>query len=176
MDRIAAKRTFAGTRREDSLSAWARFAQQAVTTACNDSAMTTSWRANVSSEVQDDLDELFGAALGLAEHLLGKNGEFFPFAVTLPTSGGQADLAEVLDDSLGEQPNSVDVLESLYSTIGTGGAELIGAAFVADVGLTSGGSAVRIQAEHAQGPALEIKRVRVASSMVARSGVQLPGT
>jgi hypothetical protein len=126
-----------------------------VTTSCDDSAMTTSWRANVSRAVQDDLDELFGTALGLAEHLLSKNGEFFPFAVTLPASGGRADLAQVLDDSLGEHPNSVDVLESLYSAIGMRRVEFIGAAFVADVRLTSG-SAVRIQAEHAQGPALEI--------------------
>jgi hypothetical protein len=118
--------------------------------------MTTSWRANVSRDVQDDLDEVFGAALGLAEHLLSKNGEFFPFAVTLPTSGGRADLAQVLDDSLGEHPNSVDVLDSLYRAIGTRRAELVGAAFVSDVGLTDGGSAVRIKAEHAQGPALEI--------------------
>jgi hypothetical protein len=118
--------------------------------------MTTSWRANVSCDVQDDLDEVFGTALGLAEHLLSKNGEFFPFAVTMTTSGGRAALAQVLDDNMGEHPNSVDVLESLYSAIGTSRAELVGAAFVADLGLASGGSAVRIQTEHVQGPAIEI--------------------
>ena len=45
--------------------------------------MTTTWRDEASPQAQADLDELLSAALGAAMEHLEKNGEFYPFAMSV---------------------------------------------------------------------------------------------
>jgi len=47
----------------------------------------TSWRATTTQPVQDDLDALVTLAVDHAQHLLKKNGEFFPFGVAMSDEG-----------------------------------------------------------------------------------------
>jgi len=46
-----------------------------------------SWRDGTPPEVQDDLDAALSAGLDAALNLLTKNGEFFPFGVTVNDVG-----------------------------------------------------------------------------------------
>jgi len=46
-----------------------------------------SWRDNASIQAQGDLDGLFSESLNAAIHFLGKNKEFYPFALALSTDG-----------------------------------------------------------------------------------------
>lgn len=106
--------------------------------------------------MQDDIEECFGTVLDLSGHLLGKNGEFFPVAATLASSGGEASLMAVGDDALGEQPDSTVVLQRLYGAAAAQRASIVAAAFASDVRLDDGQDAVRVEVEHVDGPALEI--------------------
>ncbi len=90
-----------------------------------------SWRDETAQEVQDDLDGLVGAAIEAAEHFLAKNGEFFPFGVTVDDNDELAVAAA--DPGLGERPASAAVLDSLYESVRGAAGRLRAAAFVADV-------------------------------------------
>jgi len=46
-----------------------------------------SWRDSVSQRGQDDLDRLLQESMPIAQRLLEKDGEFFPFALSLANSG-----------------------------------------------------------------------------------------
>lgn len=114
----------------------------------------TSWRDDTPQRVQDDLDGLAGAALGAAKNLLGKNGEFFPFGVTLAADGDQRLVAA--DPGLGERPGSQAVLDALYVGALDAADDLRGVAFVSDV-LVNGSDAISVRLEHRDGgPAMEI--------------------
>jgi hypothetical protein len=91
----------------------------------------TSRRDNTPQPVQDDLDGLAGAALEATQDLLAKNGEFFPFAVTLTADGDPRLVAA--DPSLGEHPESQAVLDVLQAGVVGERTILRGAAFVSDV-------------------------------------------
>ena len=113
-----------------------------------------SWREATPKSVQDDLDGIVTAALNAAQDLLTKNGEFFPFAMTMSASG-EMGLAAA-DPGLGEQPASLAVLDSLCAGA-LGNREAYRAVgFVAEV-KANGGDVVRVEAEHRDGgPALVI--------------------
>jgi len=113
-----------------------------------------SWREATPQSVQDDLDGVVTAALNAAQDLLTKNGEFFPFILTLSASGDMGLAAA--EPGLGEQPASLAVLDGLYAGA-LGSREAYRAVgFVADV-KANGGDAVRVEAEHRDGgPALVI--------------------
>lgn len=114
----------------------------------------TSWRDETPQAVQDDLDGIAGVALDAARSLLDKNGEFFPFGVTLRADGEQRLVAG--DPGLGEHPESQEVLETLYAGVAGERDDLRAAAFVADV-LVDGSDAIRVQVEHRDGgPAMQI--------------------
>jgi hypothetical protein len=114
----------------------------------------TSWRDDTPQPVQDDLDGLAGAALDAAQNLLAKNGEFYPFAVTL-TADGDGRLVGA-DPSLGEHPESQAVLDVLHAGIVGERASLKGAALVSDVRV-DGTDAISVRFEHRDGgPAMEI--------------------
>jgi hypothetical protein len=50
----------------------------------------TSWRDSASQSAQDDLDGLLNLVLPLAEDLLGKHAEFYPFGGTVSNDGEAA--------------------------------------------------------------------------------------
>src|SRR4051794_19503471 len=67
-----------------------------------------SWRDETPPQVQEDLDRLVDEALRAAQHFLEKNGEFYPFALSLDDDGtGQLSGA---DPGEGEHPPSESVL------------------------------------------------------------------
>ena len=114
----------------------------------------TSWRDDTPQSVQDDLDATVAAGLDAARHLLDKNGEFFPFGVTLMADGEQRLVAG--DPALGEHPESQAVLETLYDGVAGVRDDLRAAAFVADV-LAGGSDAISVQVEHRDGgPAIQV--------------------
>ena len=106
----------------------------------------TSWRATTPQPVQDDFDALVTLASDWAQHLLKKQGEFFPFGVNM-SDEGQDGFFDAFDPELGEHPESMQVLDLLYE--GAAGAKEYwrAIAIVADV-MFEGSDAVRIVAEH----------------------------
>ncbi|MDX6286994.1 MAG: hypothetical protein QOG53_2479 [Frankiales bacterium] len=112
-----------------------------------------SWRETTPQLVQDDLDAVLSAALDAAQNLLNKNGEFFPFGVTVSETG-EVGLAAA--DGLGEQPASTVVLDNLYAGVSGNRDAYRAAGFVADV-KADRSDAVRVEAEHRDGgPALVV--------------------
>lgn len=104
-----------------------------------------SWRDSTPQPVQDDLDGLLNTALDLAQDLLEKHSEFFPFGVTLDEEGGRTIIAG--DPGPDDQPASQDVLDALYRGVGVGRDTLRGVAFVSPV-VVEGDDAVRVELEH----------------------------
>jgi hypothetical protein len=117
-------------------------------------ACMPSWRETTPQPVQDDLDGVITAALHAAQDLLTKNGEFFPFGITVAESG-EVGLAAA-DAGLGEQPASLAVLDGLYAGAADRRDTHRAVGFVADV-KANGSDAVRVEAEHRDGgPALVV--------------------
>ena len=113
-----------------------------------------SWRDETARPIQDDLDLLADEALSAAQHLLEKNGEFYPFAVSLSIDGATQMAAG--DPGQGEYPSSQAVLDLLYSGTAAQRDAIRAAAFVAPVE-TSDGDAVRVEIEHRDGgPSIEL--------------------
>jgi hypothetical protein len=107
-----------------------------------------SWRDTTPQAVQDDLDGVVTAALNAAQHLLTKNGEFFPFGITVSRSGEIGMTAA--DPGQGERPASLAVLDGLYAGAASRRDSYRAVGFVADV-KANGGDAVRVEAEHRDG-------------------------
>lgn len=107
-----------------------------------------SWRSSTPEPVQDDLDALLDSALSAAEHLLDKNGEFYPFAMTLDDEGDTALVAGLEDED--DHPSSQAVLELLYEALTQDREARRCVAFVALV-LGEEGDAVRVESEHRDG-------------------------
>jgi len=113
-----------------------------------------SWRDTTPQAAQDDLDAMLSMALDAALNLLTKNGEFFPFGVTVGQDG-QVGLAAA-DPALGEKPDSTAVLANLYAGAAANREGYRATAFVADV-TANGSHAIRVEAEHRDGgPALVV--------------------
>lgn len=66
-----------------------------------------------------------------AQKLLAKNGELFPFGVTLTANGDQRLVPA--DPRLGERPESQAVIDAVHAGFPRERASLSGAAFVSDV-------------------------------------------
>lgn len=114
----------------------------------------SSWREGASDLAQSDADALFSAALELAEKMLAKRGEFYPFGVDVDTEDELAMFGAA--PGLGEHPASLDVLDGLVEGARSRRDALRAVAVVADVTLQGGRDAVRIEVEHREGLALEI--------------------
>jgi hypothetical protein len=112
-----------------------------------------SWRDSASEAAQDDLDTLFSTVLPLAEQILGKSGEMYPFGATVGNDGEVALLGAMPD--LDDHPLSEDVLSSLYLGAQTQSSQCRAFAFVADVRV-NGADAVRVEVEHQEGLALTL--------------------
>ena len=113
----------------------------------------TSWRATASASAQEDLDGLLNVVLPLAQELLGKNGQFYPFGASV-SAAGEASLTAA-DAGLGDHPQPEQVLAGLYDGARAGVAEIRAAAFVVDV-IANGSDAVRVELEHQDGIALAV--------------------
>jgi len=113
----------------------------------------TSWRDSASQSAQDDLDGLLDLVLPVAEDLLQRHAEFYPFGGTVSTDG-EASLVGA-DPVLREHPASDQVLATLYQGARTRELSLRAAAFVADV-RADGSDAVRVELEHREGAALVV--------------------
>ena len=114
-----------------------------------------SWRDNASPQAQHDLDGLLEPALGFAQQQLNQHGEFFPYAVVV-RSDGQTAMVAAQPDADNDQPASTDVIDACRTTLAEGRDQLRAAAVIADVRLSYGGDAIRVELEHTEGPALTI--------------------
>ncbi|MDJ0663973.1 MAG: hypothetical protein QNJ75_05390 [Acidimicrobiia bacterium] len=112
----------------------------------------SSWRDNVSQQAQDDLDELLNASLPFAQKMLGKHGEFFPYAFVIGTDGEIRMVAG--DPNLGEQPPSAAILASITEGLRSERDTIRAAALVSDVRLVDT-DAIRVETEHVEGQAIE---------------------
>jgi len=113
----------------------------------------TSWRDTASASAQEDLDGLLNVVLPLAQELLGKNGQFYPFGASVSATG-EASLTAA-DPGLVERQKPDQVLAGLYEGARASAADNRAAAFVVDV-LVNGSDAVRVELEHRDGIALVV--------------------
>ena len=134
---------------------------------------STSWRDAASPQAQADLDELLSAALGAAMEHLEKNGEFYPFAMSVdgePTVTADGDPTAVSNESaapdvdlvfadpsvLGEQPEPQAVLDELRRILTVRAQNenrtvtQRAAAIVLQVVVPEFGEAVRVDLEHGE--------------------------
>ena len=72
-----------------------------------------SWRDSASQQTQEDLDDLLGSTLDLAQHQLRTRGEFYPFAMTVNTSGERETVAV---DIPNDHPMSSEVITTLIKS------------------------------------------------------------
>ncbi|GAA1807642.1 hypothetical protein GCM10009795_061020 [Nocardioides hankookensis] len=113
----------------------------------------TTWRDTASASAQEDLDGLLNLVLPLAQELLGKNGQFYPFGASVSTTG-EASLTAA-DPGLDGRQQPDQVLAGLYDGARASAADNRAAAFVVDV-LVDGSDAVRVELEHRDGIALVV--------------------
>ncbi len=135
-----------------------------------------AWRDDISEDAQGDLDTVFSQAAMLAQTLLMRNREFFPFAATI-NSKGAIGLSTPLPD--GAAPTVQDVIESIVAELKKGKAGKRAYAITALARTTEGGEAVRIELEHKEGVALVIGLpvVRNDSGVISFGDMRaLPGT
>lgn len=149
------------------------------TPAASDDRSNGTWRDVASPQAQADLDELLSAALGAAMEHLDKNGEFYPFAMSVdgePTidSAGEPTVASnqavapdvdiVFADpaALGEQPEPEAVLAELRRVLAVRAENenrtvaQRATAIVLYVVVPEFGDAVRVDLEHAEGVQLMV--------------------
>jgi hypothetical protein len=107
-----------------------------------------TWRDETPQALQDDLDLLAEQVLDAAQHLLEKNGEFYPFAVKLSDDGTPQMVGA--DPGEGERPSSQAVLDLLYEGAVATREGMRAAAFATPVE-TPDGDAVRVEIEHRDG-------------------------
>lgn len=122
-----------------------------------------TWRDNASAQAQADLDELLSAALGAALEHLNKNGEFYPFSMTVEGPESDAlqnpdvDLVFADPAELGEQPEAEEVLAELRRILKVRAENenrtvvQRASAIVLEVIVPEFGPAVRVDLEHAEG-------------------------
>lgn len=117
------------------------------------SPVMTSWRDTASASAQADLDGLLNLVLPLAQKLLGKKGQFYPFGASV-SADGEASLA-ASGAGLDEHPQPDRVLAAVYDGARATAGENRAAAFVSDV-LIEGSDAVQVELEHRDGIALVV--------------------
>jgi len=116
----------------------------------------TSWRDTASPQAQQDLDTLLDAALGFAQQQLATRGEFFPYAVTIDTTG-QVETIAARPDPTNERPTSADVVTACFGALTEKRTVIHAGAVVADVRVRDLDSdAIQVDLEHADGHALTV--------------------
>jgi len=149
------------------------------TPAASDASSNGTWRDVASPQAQADLDELLSAALGAAMEHLAKNGEFYPFAMSVdgaptldvdgePTAASNQAVAPDVDivfadpAALGEQPEPEAVLAELRRILRVRAENenrtvaQRATAIVLYVVVPEFGDAVRVDLEHAEGVQLMV--------------------
>lgn len=117
----------------------------------------TSWRDSTSRQAQSDLDELLSASLGFAQQQLAKHGEFFPYSVVVGANG-QTEMIAAQPDTTDDRPASAEVIASCRIVLAERRDQLRAAAIIADVRVADLDSdAIRVDLEHAEGPALTVQ-------------------
>ena len=135
-----------------------------------------AWRDDTSEDAQGDLDTVFSQAAMLAQTLLMRNREFFPFAATISAKGAVGLSTPVPDAAA---PTVHDVIESIVAELKQAKAAKRAYAITALARTPEGGEAVRIELEHKEGIALVIGLpvVRGESGAVSYGDMRaLPGT
>ena len=90
----------------------------------------------------------------MARQFLAKNGEFYPYAVSMANDGRTHMVAAYAGS---EHPASTDLLAMLYVGLRRQGADVRGAAVVSDVRIKDPDSdAVRVEVEHREGVAMAV--------------------
>jgi hypothetical protein len=112
-----------------------------------------SWRDSASQQCQDDLDSLLSVTLPFAQQMLGKSGEFYPFAAAV-TVGGEARLTAP-EPGRDDHPASADIRSSLFDALRQDRADLRAVAICSDVRLPDS-DAVRVELEHRDGQAMAV--------------------
>jgi hypothetical protein len=112
-----------------------------------------TWRNDVSDKAQGELDSLFSQAAMLAQTLLMRNREFFPFGATISTKGALGLSTPVPESS---NPTVQDVLDSILAELEQGKTSNRAFAVTALARTADGAEAVRIELEHKEGLALVI--------------------
>lgn len=98
---------------------------------------------------QKDLDDLLDLVVPLAQDMLGKNGQFYPFGATMSRAGETSLIGE--DHGLGEYPQPDEALDDLYDETRENATAIRAAAFVSDVQVNGDASAIRVELEHQDG-------------------------
>ncbi len=115
----------------------------------------SSWREGTSRAAQDELDELLDAALRAARKQLDTVGDFYPFAMTLEQPGTTALVTPEVRTGPREVADPSAVLEQCWVALREQAGGVRATAVVSDVTL-SGGEAVSVDLEHAEGVALTV--------------------
>lgn len=112
-----------------------------------------TWRDGASATAQQDLDGLFNQAALLAQTLLMRNREFYPFGAAVNAKGAIA-LSTPLPD--GEHPTANDVMDGIGAEFAAQKKSLRATAIVAMASVGGGEEAVRVELEHVDGIALMV--------------------
>jgi hypothetical protein len=112
-----------------------------------------SWRDTATQQTHDDLDGMLNAALPFGQQMLAKNGEFFPYGVSL-SADGEAKMEASYPG--GEHPQSSAVLDLLVSGLREKRDALRAVEIVADVRIQGGADAIRVELEHRDGHSMAV--------------------
>lgn len=109
---------------------------------------------------RDEMDALLDALLPFAQQMIGKHGEFYPFAAALDSSG---EIQMVAGHTGEERPDSSELIELLYEGLSqqASSGEIRAAGVCADVRVTPPGSrdvtdAIRVAIEHTGSEPVEV--------------------
>jgi hypothetical protein len=116
-----------------------------------------SWRDEASQQAQDDLDGLLNVVLPFAQQMLEEHGEFYPFAAAI-TTDGELELIAGAPSLENERPRCFDVVSACLDGLICRRDQLRAAAIVTNVRLhDTGGDAIAITTEHAEGQAISAR-------------------
>jgi hypothetical protein len=113
----------------------------------------TSWRDGATQQSQDDLDGLLNVTLPLAQQMLAKAGEFYPFGTAVTVNGETQMFAA--DPGQGEHPSSGEVRASLLDGMRHEREKFRAIAVCFDV-LLPDSDAIRVELEHRDGQAIAV--------------------
>ena len=112
-----------------------------------------SWRDSASQLAQDDHDALLNLILPLAQQMLEREGEFYPFGAAMK-SDGQHEMVMGYSDT-GDRPPSAAMMATMIDGLRGQRDGLRAVGFCANVRV-SDSDAVRVDLEHREGQAMAV--------------------